>query len=57
MDFNYDILTTVIDTNVSIGEILDLPCKNIFLHGDDSFLSFIKPTKMPDESTTLENRP
>ena len=31
MDFNCDISTTVIDTNISIGENLDLPCKNIFL--------------------------
>ena len=29
-EFHYDISTTVIDTNVSIGENLDLPCKNIF---------------------------
>ena len=30
MDFNYDILATVIDMNFPTGENLDLPCKNIF---------------------------
>ena len=35
----YDISTTVIDMNCSIGENLDLPCKNIFPLMIASYLS------------------
>ena len=56
MDFNYDILTMVIDTNISNGENLDLPCKNIFLVMTAFYLSK-KPSGMPEEYTTLETRP